>query len=183
MSTTDRCPNDAAPTRVLIAVHGYEREGWPADAVRAAAAWPGGPLRVLGVHCVPSAPVTSPGAFARRAYRAARTQLTALEAARLRAPISALISALPREAEVVHVRTTPGRAGRSIAEHVRAWSADVVVVGRPVRGLDAWLHAGAVHAGVVRHAPCIVVVTPPAPARPRVARGFVPSPAAAGHEA
>jgi nucleotide-binding universal stress UspA family protein len=183
MPTADRCPLTAAPPRVLIAVHGHEPDGWPAAAARAVAAWHGSPLRVLGLLGVPCPPLTCPGPFARRAYAAARAEWAAIEAARLEAPLAALLAALPRDAEVVRRSPVGGDAARTVAAQVRDWCADVVVVGPPAPGLRAWLGAGAVHARILRHAGCAVLVTAPPPVRPAAAPVLAPRVSAAGRHA
>ena len=60
------------PSRVLIAVHGFEPASWAADAARTISMWRSPELRLLIVPCVPSPPFTSLTPIARRAYADAR---------------------------------------------------------------------------------------------------------------
>lgn len=147
----------AAPLRVLVAVHGYEAAGWAQETCRVVSTWAGSPVRVLAVLDVPSPPFTSLTGLARGAYEAARAQWAESERERLQAPVAALRSGLPPAAEVTYAPAVRGDLALAIAEAARAWSADVVVVGRSAP--RSWIGPGPVHERLLRLAPCTVLVT------------------------
>jgi nucleotide-binding universal stress UspA family protein len=165
--------------RVVVAVHGYEPEGWARDAARVVSLWNRAWLRVLAVRDVPAPPRTS--LIGERMYRAAQAEWARQDDVRLRPHLGALTAVLPRDAEITEVTAIRGSVPRTIAAHAEAWEADVVVVGAPARGLRTHLWPGPVHEQLLRCASCAVLVTPAVPdtthRRPRLA--VVPQSAAA----
>jgi nucleotide-binding universal stress UspA family protein len=158
-ATTDRRYQTAAtPLRMLVAVHGYEPEGWAQETSRVVATWVGSSICVLAVLTVPCPPFTSLTPVARRAYKEARAGWAELEALRLEDALNALLPGLPGHPEVIRAPATQGDLARTIAEHARSWPADVVVVGRPTPGLRSWFRTGPVHERVLRRAGCTVLV-------------------------
>lgn len=151
------------PIRVLLAVHGSEPEGWARETRRIMAMWARPSVRILAVVAVPCPPFTSLIPPAARRYRASRTAWRAAEEKRLQRVIDELAPGIPGACDVVWAPVSYGDPGRAIAEHARAWEADVLLMAvSPVAGL--WL--GARHERVVRHAGCSVLLTPgPAAAR------------------
>ena len=144
-------------TRVLLAVHGGEPEGWARETRRTVALWVKPAVRILAVLAVPCPPFTSLIPPAARLYRAARAAWHDAEEKRVQRVIDDVAPALPGIPEVVWVPVAYGDAGRTIAEHARAWPADVLVMAvTPTAGF--WL--GAVHDRVIRHAGCPVLLTP-----------------------
>jgi nucleotide-binding universal stress UspA family protein len=168
--------------RVLVAVHGYEPEGWGTDTARAVSRWGESVVRVLDVLDVPCPPLTSPAPFARRLYRAARAAAIRDAERRTRSAVDALAAILPRTTEVVRVSHGRGPLGWTIAEHANDWGADVVVVGAPAPGVGAWLSPGRVPQQVLERTRCAVLVTAP-PAPPARRLFVVPKVAAAGRRA
>jgi nucleotide-binding universal stress UspA family protein len=148
--------------RVLLAVHGHEPAGWWLAASHALAGWPDPTVLVLAVFDVPDPPRTSPGSAARAAWAAARNRWRQLEEAGAEATVDALQRSLPSPVEVARLVARRSDPGRTVADVAAEWGADVVVVGPHRPGALARLLLGAVHERVVRHAPCAVLVTPPA---------------------
>jgi nucleotide-binding universal stress UspA family protein len=147
----------AAPTRILLAVHGGEPAGWGAETRQALAMWAQPWIRILAVLAVPSPPFTSLIPPAARRYRAARAAWQDAEEKRVQRVIDELMPALPGEPDIAWTLVSYGDPGRAIAEHARAWAADVLLMAvtpSPV----LWL--GTVHDRVVRHARCPVLLTP-----------------------
>jgi nucleotide-binding universal stress UspA family protein len=168
--------------RVLVAVHGYEPDGWAADTGRAVSRWGEPVVRVLDVLDVRCPPLTSPGPYARTLYRAAMAAATREAEGRTRAAVDALAAMLPRITEVVRVPHGRGPLGWTIAEHANDWGADVVVVGAPAGRSGSWRWPGPVPRQVIERARCAVLVTvPPAPPSKRLF--VVPRVAAAGRRA
>ncbi len=185
VTTEDR--RSTVPLRVLIAVHGYEPPGWADETCHLVSTWACPSVRVLAVLDVPTPPFTSLTGAARRAYGAARARWAEIERARLDGPIAALLSALPRQAEVVRTPASRGDVARTIAEEARTWPADLVTVGAPAPGFHAWLRPGPVHERLVRLASCAVLVTTPSRVELRGLRRLAPrrriSPAVMGQHA
>jgi nucleotide-binding universal stress UspA family protein len=167
------------PLRVVVAVHGYEPDGWARDAARVVSLWTRTWLRVLAVRDVPAPPSTS--LIGARMYRGARDEWARQDEARLRPHVDGLTAVLPRDAEVRLVTAIGGSLPRTIAAHANAWEADVVVVGPPAPGLRTQLWPGRVHEQLLRCAGCAVLITAASgDARQRRARLVpVPQPAAA----
>jgi hypothetical protein len=160
--TTERSTVEPPSLRVIVAVHGYEPPGWAQETCRLVATWAGAAVRVLAVLDVPMPPFTSLTTAARGALRRARAQWMAREQERLHAPLEALRSGLPPEAEVTRVPSGRGDMALAIAEAARAWPADIIVVGPPRPGRPSWLGPGPVHQRLVRLAGRTVMVTAPA---------------------
>ncbi len=147
----------ATPPRVLLAVHGGEPDGWGRETYRTVALWSKPSIRILAVLAVPSPPFTSLIPPAARMYRAARAAWRDIEEKRVQRVIDELAPMLPGAGDVVWAPVSHGDAGRTIAEHARAWAADVLLMAvTPAAGL--WFRA--VHERVVRHAGCPVLLTP-----------------------
>jgi nucleotide-binding universal stress UspA family protein len=147
----------AEPTRVLLAVHGGEPDGWGRETCRTMAMWARPSVRILAVVPVPCPPFTSLIPPAARRYRAARAAWRAAGEKRLQRVIDELAPALPAASDVVWAPVSYGDPGRTIAEHARAWEADVLLMAvSPTAGL--WL--GALHERVVRRVGCPVLLTP-----------------------
>ena len=164
------------PSRVLIAVHGFEPASWAADAARTISMWRSPELRLLIVPCVPSPPFTSLTPMARSAYAVARTAWRQEEERRLTRIVDEW-KRLSVDVDVVRAPSLQGDLAATIASHAGEWPADVVVVGAPEPSFRAWLWPGPVHQRVVLRAPCAVLVLP-APVRPSLSlrvRWRVPS--------
>jgi nucleotide-binding universal stress UspA family protein len=144
-------------TRILLAIHGGEPEGWARAARRAVDLWDRPSVRVLGLVAVPSPPFTSLIPAGARLYRAARAAWEDAERARVQRVLEGLAPALPAAVEVVWVRVSYSDPGRVITEHAQRWAADVLVLAAPPAA-GPWL--GAVHDRVIRLARCPVLVTP-----------------------
>ena len=154
-------PHVPNPSRVLVAVHGYEPDGWARDACRVVP--PGaGLVRLLVVLDVIAPAFTSLLPTARRRYGAALVQGERDEEARSRPVVDEMLAALPRLPEVVRLVATRSDPARAIARHAADWLADVVIVGRDRRPRAMQALLGAVHERVVRFAPCAVLVPPTA---------------------
>jgi nucleotide-binding universal stress UspA family protein len=154
-------PSVPDPSRVLIAVHGYEADGWARDACRAVP--PGaGVVRVLVVLDVIAPSFTSLLPAARRRYGAARVQWDREEEERSRPVVDEMLAALLRLPEVVRLVAARSDPARTLAEHAAEWLADVIIVGRDRRPRAIRALLGAVHERVVRFAPCAVLVPPTA---------------------
>ena len=150
------------PTRVLLAVHGGEPDGWGRETGRTVARWATPSVRILGVLAVPCPPFTSLIPPAARMYRAARAAWRDVEEKRVQRVIDDMLTALPGRADVVWAPVSYGDPGPGIAAHARAWAADVVVMAvSPAASL--WL--GAVHDRILRLAGCPVLLTPPGGSR------------------
>jgi nucleotide-binding universal stress UspA family protein len=149
---------------ILIAIHGYEPEGW-ADEVRVALTPnPDAHIRVLIVDALRPAGFTSLLPAARRRYAGAVRLARALAADARRRRLAALLARLPARPEVIET-ACEGDEGRTIAAYAAAWPSHIVVVGRDARTpLPRWLMA-AIHERVVREASCAVIVAAPAPRR------------------
>jgi nucleotide-binding universal stress UspA family protein len=144
-------------TRALLAVHGGEPVGWGRETRRIVAMWAKPSVRVLAVIAVPCPPFTSLIPPAARMYRTARAAWRAAEEQRVQRVIDDIAPALPHDPDVVWVTVSYGDPGRTIAEHARAWAADVVLMAvTPSAGF--WL--GTVHDRVVRRAGCPVLLMP-----------------------
>jgi nucleotide-binding universal stress UspA family protein len=146
--------------RVLVALHGYEPPTWTAEILQAIAMWSRAEVRVLAVPSVPAPPFTSLTPAARRALAAARHAWRRQEEARLRALADALRPGLPGPSEVVSAPATEGDPVSTIVRHAEQWPADVVMVGAPAPSLRTWLWPGPIHQGLLRRAPCPVLVIP-----------------------
>jgi nucleotide-binding universal stress UspA family protein len=148
-------------TRVLLAVHGGEPAGWGSEARRTVTMWARPSVRILGILAVPCPPFTSLIPAAARRYRAARAAWEDAERARVQRVIDEITPGLPSAPDVVWTPVSYGDPGRAIAEHARAWAADVLLISAaPAAGM--WL--GALHARIIRRVHCPVLVTPrPAP--------------------
>ena len=169
--TDDRVDAHRASLRVLITVHGHEMPGWGPATARAVSCWTHPIVRVLALLDVPSPPRTSPTPLAQRAYDAARAGWQRQEEERLQAPLDALLSMLPRGAEVLRVPCARSNPVRTIAQHVAEWAPNVVVIGAVPRTLRARLWPGLLHERLVRRLTCAVLITPPpAPVAGRPAR-------------
>jgi nucleotide-binding universal stress UspA family protein len=153
------------PSRVLIAVHGFEPASWASDAARTISMWRSPELRLLIVPCAPAPPFTSLTPIARRAYADARTAWRQEEERRLELTVDAWRRQLSVGVDVVRAPSLQGDLAATIAGHAGEWPADVVVVGAPAPSFRAWLWPGPVHQRVVLRAPCAVLVLP-TPARP-----------------
>jgi nucleotide-binding universal stress UspA family protein len=167
------------PSRVLIAVHGFEPASWAADAARTISMWRSPELRLLIVPCVPAPPFTSLTPIARRAYADARATWIQEEERRLTRIVDEWKRQLSVAVDVVRAPSLQGDLAATIAGHAGDWPADVVVVGAPEPSFRAWLWPGPVHQRIVLRAPCAVLVLP-APTRPSLSfrvrrRGRVPS--------
>jgi nucleotide-binding universal stress UspA family protein len=167
------------PSRVLIAVHGFEPASWAADAARTISMWRSPELRLLIVPCVPSPPFTSLTPIARRAYADARAAWREEEERRLTRIVDEWKRQLSVDVDVVRAPSLQGDLAATIAGHAGDWPADVVVVGAPEPSFRAWLWPGPVHQRIVLRAPCAVLVLP-APIPPSLSfrvrrRGRVPS--------
>jgi nucleotide-binding universal stress UspA family protein len=158
------------PSRVLIAVHGFEPASWAADAARTISMWRCHELRLLIVPCAPAPPFTSLTPIARRAYADARTAWRLEEERRLERIVAECKRQLSGEVDVVRAPSLQGDLAATIASHAGEWPADVVVVGAPEPSFRAWLWPGPVHQRVVLRAPCAVLVLP-APAGPSLRLG------------
>jgi nucleotide-binding universal stress UspA family protein len=145
--------------RVLIAICGHEPSGWADEVVRALSPTDTGVARVLIVLDEPSPPFTSLLPAARRYYRAALTEWRRLAEERTGRSVEALSSALGRVPDVVRVVARDADAAGAIVEHAAAWGADVIIVGRDTPGPAARALLAPIHARVVTHAPCAVLVT------------------------
>src|SRR5262245_29868595 len=152
------------PSRVLIAVHGFEPASWATDAARTISMWRSPELRLLIVPCVPSPPFTSLTPIARGAYADARTAWRQEEERRLTRIVDEW-KRLSVDVDVVRAPSLQGDLAATIASHAGEWPADVVVVGAPAPSFRAWLWPGPVHQRIVLRAPCAVLVLP-APVRP-----------------
>ena len=125
-------------SKVLIAMHGYEPQGWADDVVRALPSTDTSLVRVLVVLDTPSPPFTSLIPAAGRRYVLRRG----------------------RSPEVVHALARAVDPGRAIVEHARAWGAEVIIIGRDMRSRLSRALLAAAHERVVNDAPCPVLVTP-----------------------
>lgn len=145
-------------TRILLAVHGGEPEGWVRTIRRLVGMWDSPSVRVLGIVAVPSPPFTSLIPPAARRYRAARAAWAEAARARVRRVIEAVRPALPAgDIEVLWVPVSYADSGLTLGEHARTWAADVLVLaGPPAAG--PW--PGISHDRVIRRARCFVLVTP-----------------------
>lgn len=160
ITTTDgRTHSGAGPLRVLVAVHGYEPDGWAHETARVLSTWTWSLIRVLAVLDVPSPPFTSLHGRARRMYEAARGAWARHEDARLQVSIDALRSAFTRDIDVVRACAIRSDFARTVAAHADDWPSDVVVVGAPDPVRRWRLRPGPVHTHVVRRLGCTVVVT------------------------
>ena len=153
-------PPVSNPSRILIAVHGYEPDGWARDACRAVPAG-AGVVRLLVVLDVIAPSFTSLLPVARRRYGAARVQWEREDEERSRPVVDEMLAALPRLPEVVRLVAARSDPARTIARHAAEWLADVVIVGRDHRPRTTRALLGAVHERVLRFAPCAVLVPPP----------------------
>jgi nucleotide-binding universal stress UspA family protein len=151
--------------RILVAVHGHERDGFADEVRRALSPHAAAVVRVLVVEEPRTARFTSVLPAARRRYHGAVAMWRQIAAAARRRTVDALVPRLPRGAEVIDTACRHD-AGRTIVEHARAWPADVIIVGRDSHaGISRFL-LSPVHVRVVREAPCTVVVVPAAAAAP-----------------
>lgn len=149
--------------RILVAVHGYEPEGWPTAVARAVPSPDTSLVRVLVVYDVPGPPFTSLAPGASRRYRAALAEWRRLAQVRTEPVVDALLAGFRRPPEVVRVVASHCDSGRTIVDHARAWAAEVIIVGRATPGRVSRALLGSVHERVVQAAPCAVLVTPPEP--------------------
>ncbi len=83
------------PVNILVAVHGFEPEGWTHEVPRVIAAHGDARLRVLMVLDTPPVAFTSLVPAARRRFDAALAETRQRETARVSATVGALITALP----------------------------------------------------------------------------------------
>jgi nucleotide-binding universal stress UspA family protein len=169
--------------RVLIAVHGYEPEGWASETGRVVSRWGEPIVRVLGVLDVPCPPLTSPAPFARRLYSAARAAASHDAEQRTEGAVATLAATLPRGTAIVRVPLVPGPLGCTIAEHANDWGPDVVVVGAPGPGFRSRLWPGPVPQQVLQRIQCAILVTAPAPVAPARRLVVVPRIATMGRRA
>ena len=147
-------------SKVLIAMHGYEPQGWADDVVRALPSTDKSLVRVLVVLDTPSPPFTSLIPAARRRYRTALAEWRRLATARTQPSLETLRTGLGRSPEVVHAHARAVDPGRVIVEHARAWGAEVIIIGRDMRSRLSRALLAAAHERVVNGAPCPVLVTP-----------------------
>jgi nucleotide-binding universal stress UspA family protein len=147
------------PSRVLVAVHGYEPDGWGHEAGHAVPSG-AGVVRLLVVLDVVTPRFTSLLPAARRRYAAALAQRDRDEEERSRPVVDEMLSTLPRLPEVIRLASERSDAARTIAKHAADWLADVVIVGRDRRPRAVRMLFGAVHERVVELAPCAVLVPP-----------------------
>jgi nucleotide-binding universal stress UspA family protein len=155
------------PSRVLVAVHGFEPVNWPADTGQTVSMWSHAALRILAVPSVPSPPFTSLTPMARRAYAGARSAWRAQEEARVQRVIDELRPHLRAGGEVVWMPVMKGDLVTTIAGVAAEWTADTLVVGAPARTLRHWIWPGPIHQGLQRRAPCPVLVISPRAVTPR----------------
>jgi nucleotide-binding universal stress UspA family protein len=158
------------PLKILIAIHGYEPDGWTEGVRPALAPNPSALLRVLVVDEPPPPGFTSLLPAARRRYAGAVRMWRELAVAARRRSLDELLPRLPHPPEVVHTACARGDAARTIAEHAAAWPAHMIVVGRDAQpGLSRGL-LPPVHERLVRKASCVIVVAPAAPSSPLTLR-------------
>jgi nucleotide-binding universal stress UspA family protein len=172
-----------APVNILVAVHGFEPEGWTHEVPRVIAAHGDARLRVLMVLDTPPVAFTSLVPAARR-FDAALAETRQRETARVSATVGELITVLPFPPEVQRVRAWRSDPGRSIVAHATLWRADVVIVGRDSRSRLQRAAFDPVHERVVRLAGCaVLVIQAPAVATParRRLRLFGPAAPAGNH--
>jgi nucleotide-binding universal stress UspA family protein len=172
------------PVSILVAVHGFEPEGWTREVPRVIAAHGHARLRVLIVLETPPVSSTSLVPAARRRFDAALAETRQRDTARVSATGGELITALPFLPEVQRVRAWRSDAGRCIVAHATLWRADVVIVGRDSRSRLQRAALDPVHERVVRLAGCaVLVIQAPAVATParRRLRLFGPAAPAGNH--
>jgi len=121
------------PSRVLIAVHGFEPASWAADAARTISMWRSPELRLLIVPCVPSPPFTSLTPIARSAYAVARTAWRQEEERRLTRIVEEWKRQLWVDVEVVRAPSLQGDLAATIASHAGEWPAMWSSWARPSR--------------------------------------------------
>lgn len=147
------------PLRILVAVHGHERDSFADEVRRALSPQPAAVVRILVVEEPRAAGFTSLLPAARRRYRGAVRRWREIAAAARARTVDALVPRLPAGGEVVHTACRYD-VGHTIVEHAAAWPAHVIVVGRDSRGGLSRFILSPVHVRVVREAPCTVVVVP-----------------------
>jgi nucleotide-binding universal stress UspA family protein len=161
----DPAAADAPGRRILIAIHGYEPDGW-LRALRGAVRV-SGLVRVLVVDDTPAPACTALLPAARRRRDAALRAWRREAEPQARTALDALAAELPALPEVVRL-DSGGDPGRTIAAHARDWPADLVVLGRDARGRLARALLGTVHERAAARAGCAVLVMQAAPRwRPR----------------
>jgi len=147
-------PLESDGMKILVASSGRTDESNGPLAAAASFPWPAGSeIHVLSViEAVPAVVAgTAPGA----------PDVTSLqirskaEAWRTAASAAARLAAAGLRAEGVTVEGNPETA---ILDHAREWGADVILVGMRDRSLLEKLLLGSVSEGVVKHAPCSVLV-------------------------
>src|SRR4029453_11973495 len=105
------------PSRVLIAVHGFEPASWATDAARTISMGRSPELRLLIVPCVPSPPFPSLTPIARGAYADARTAWRQEEERRLERIVEAWKRQLSADVDVVRAPSIQGELGAESAAH------------------------------------------------------------------
>ena len=171
-------------TRMAVAVHGYEPEGWAREVPRTIAAHGPVLVRVFLVEDPPPVAFTSLLPVARRRYAAALAAARRLEHDARRVTVAEILTGLPSQPEVLNVHVRRSDAGRTIVEHAAEWPADVIIVGRDTRSRLHRAALAAVHERVVRLASCAVLVTPAPPSATtglRHLRSIGPATSAEGH--
>jgi nucleotide-binding universal stress UspA family protein len=160
--------------KILVAVHGHEPQGWPDQVIRALPPAASHAVRILVVLDVPSPPFTSLLPAARRRHSSARAEWRRLATTQTAPLIASLVAALQPPPEVEEVVVSDGDPGRAIVERAREWAADLVVVGRDMRGRLERALCPAAHRRVVDNAQCGVFLTsagaPAAPDPVQIAR-------------
>jgi nucleotide-binding universal stress UspA family protein len=163
---------DRSVVKILIGVHGYEREGYGRAVSRAVALWSQSMCRVVAVFDMWVPPFTSLLPAGRETYNAAASHHLRDEHDRVERVVSEVAEVLPDSTEIIYVTVRREDPARVITHHSRLWSADAIVVSPAGEGLETWLWPGAVHERVVQSAPCPVVLASPPVAQRDVHSGL-----------
>jgi nucleotide-binding universal stress UspA family protein len=145
-------------TRVLIVVDGHEPAGWARKACRAVALFNRPIVQLLAIVDIVRPPFTSLTPYARREYATALSYWREQKEASVQIVIDEIVPFISGPVDLITLRPAKGRLQYAIAQHVKEWRADAVVIAAPTSGTLSRLCFGPAFNALLPHTTCSVMV-------------------------